>query len=111
MTTVELYRGNNKEHYFRMVNDNGMILLSSEGFHKKDNALRGVDTVKEQLHHPEQIVKRQTRQGKHYFSLKKPDGQVICRSTLFESADLRDHCIDDLKEELPQSELKEVKGN
>ena len=36
MTKFETFLGKNNEHYFRLINDKGEILLSSEGYTQKD---------------------------------------------------------------------------
>lgn len=108
MTKFETFVGNNNEHYFRLKNEEGKILLSSEGYTKKDSLLNGIESVKKNITHTENYELKTAANGKHFFNLKAGNGQVISTSTMWDSMDMRANCMKDLKTEVPLAQIIEV---
>ncbi len=109
MTKFETFLGKNNEHYFRLVNGEGQVLLSSEGYTQKDNLLNGIESVKKNIALPANYEMKTSSDGKHFFNLKATNGQVISKSALWDSPDLRDTWMNKLKTEVPAAQVTEMK--
>lgn len=84
----------NGEYQFRLINDNGMTLLSSEGYYKKEACINGIKSTKINGIIPERFDKKKSTNNKFYFLLKGKNGQIICYSDLYEVETIRDIEID-----------------
>ena len=104
----EVFTGSNSELYFRLVDQAGKTILSSEGYKQKDSALNGIESVKKNLPLPTGIEMKESSNGKHYFNIKSTNGQVVGTSTMFDSVELRDKWLADMKKELPMTKVMEV---
>lgn len=102
----EMYQGKDNELYFRLVENSGKILLSSEGYKLKDSAMNGIESVKKNLTLPNGIEKKETPNGKYFFNVKSTNGQVVGTSTMFDSVEQREKWINDIKKEALQLEVK-----
>lgn len=65
MTKFETFVGKNNEHYFRLINGEGKILLSSEGYTQKTNILNGIESVKKNVTSPDKYEMKTAQNGKH----------------------------------------------
>ena len=108
MMNFEVFTGSNSELYFRLVDHAGKTILSSEGYKQKDSALNGIESVKKNLPLPTGIEMKESGNGKHYFNIKSTNGQVVGTSTMFDSVELRDKWLADMKKELPMTKVMEV---
>ena len=108
MTKFETYTGKNNELYFRLINDEGRVLLSSDGYEKKEKLMSGIESVKKNITIPSNIEMKTSEDGKHFFNLKATNGQVIGKSALWDSADLRDTWMKKIKTEVPQAPVTEL---
>lgn len=108
MMNFEVFKGNNSELYFRLVDTAGKVILSSEGYKQKDSALNGIEAVKKNLPLPTGIEMKESTNGKHYFNIKSTNGQVVGTSTMFDSVELRDKWLADMKKELPMTKVIEL---
>ncbi|MBK5270499.1 MAG: YegP family protein [Bacteroidia bacterium] len=108
MTKFETYLGKNDEHYFRLLNDKGDILLSSEGYTKKENLINGINSVKTNITDLKNFELKTAANGKHFFNLKATNGQVIGSSTMWDSPEIRDEWMKKLKTEVPAAEILET---
>lgn len=108
MTKFETYVGKNNEHYFRLINEKGEVLLSSEGYTQKDSLLNGIESVKKNITLAENYELKTAANGKHFFNLKAGNGQVISTSAMWDSMDMRATWMKDLKAEVPQAKVIEL---
>ncbi len=109
MTKFETFVGKNNEHYFRLINEEGKVLLSSEGYTQKENLLNGIESVKKNIALPDKYEMKTAENGKHYFNLKAANGQVISTSAMWDSPDLRDIWMKKMKTDVPQAQVLELK--
>ncbi len=103
----EVYKDNNSELYFRLVDTTGKILLSSEGYKQKESVMNGIESVKKNLPLTTGIEKKESANGKHFFNVKSTNGQIVGTSTMFDSIELRDKWIKDLQMEVPLTKVVE----
>lgn len=108
MMNFEVFTGSNKELYFRLVDNSGKIILSSEGYKQKDSALNGIESVKKNLPLPTGIEMKESTNGKHFFNIKSTNGQVVSTSTMFDSVELRDKWLMEMKKEIPMMKVIEI---
>ncbi len=99
MLKFETFTGNNKEHYFRLTDDTGKIILSSEAYKQKESVLNGIESVKKNLPMPAAIEKKESTNGKHFFNVKSTNGQIVGTSTMFDTPELRDQGLNELQTE------------
>ena len=106
MTKFETFKGKNNELYFRLVNEKGELIMSSEGYTQKENLLNGIESVKKNIADPNRFEMKTSNDGKHYFNLKASNGQVIGSSIFWNSPEIRNMWINTLKTEVPKAEIK-----
>lgn len=109
MTKFETFLGKNNEHYFRLINDKGEVLLSSEGYTQKEGLLNGIESVKKNILTTDNYELKTAANGKHFFNLKAKNGQVISTSAMWDSKDLLNTWMKTMKTEVPQAEVVELK--
>jgi uncharacterized protein len=109
MTKFETFRGENNELYFRLINEKGEILLSSEGYTQNENLLNGIESVKKNIGEPDNYELKTAANGKYFFNLKAGNGQVIGTSTMWDKTELRDQWMKKLKTEVPQAEIIDLR--
>jgi uncharacterized protein YegP (UPF0339 family) len=98
----EVYKGNNDEHYFRLIDSKNRVLISGEGYKQKENMLNGIESIKKNLPLSTGAEKKESTNGKHYFNVKSANGQIVGTSALFESKAQRDKLIIEIEKELPE---------
>ncbi len=75
----------NDEFQFNLKASNGQIILGSEGYTTKAACLNGVASVKKNSQDEKHFDVLEAKNGKHYFSLKATNGQIIGTSQMYES--------------------------
>ena len=79
----------NGEFQFVLKADNGVTILSSEGYSSKAGCMNGVESVKKNSQSKENFELKTASNGKFFFNLKASNGQVIGTSQMYESEDGR----------------------
>ncbi|MFN4254768.1 MAG: DUF1508 domain-containing protein [Saprospiraceae bacterium] len=72
-------------HYFAMVDDDGRVILKSEGYVAPASRDNGIESVLRNRGIPERWVERESEHG-HYMSLRAGNNQEIARSCTRDSA-------------------------
>lgn len=109
MTKFETFLGKNNEHYFRLINEKGEVLLSSEGYTQKDGLINGIESVKKNILATDNYELKTAANGKHFFNLKAKNGQVISTSAMWDSKDQMETGMKKMISEVPQAEVEEIK--
>ncbi|MBN8642309.1 MAG: YegP family protein [Flavobacteriales bacterium] len=94
----------NGEYQFNLKAGNGQTILASEGYTTKAACLNGVESVKKNSQDDARFEKKESSNGKYYFSLKSTNGQIIGSSEMYESASARDNGIESVKKNAPDAE-------
>lgn len=79
--------------HFSLLAPNGQIILSSEGYSKKENCLNGINAVILNSKDETKFERKTASNGKYYFTLKGDSGQIIGTSQLYESKAARENGI------------------
>lgn len=83
----------NGEFQFVLKADNGVNILSSQGYTTKAGCSNGVESVKKNSQSKGNFEQKTSANGKYYFVLKAGNGQVIGTSQMYES---NDACVNGL---------------
>jgi uncharacterized protein len=94
----------NGEYQFNLKAGNGQTILASEGYTTKAACLNGVESVKKNSQDDARYEKKESSNGKYYFSLKSTNGQIIGSSEMYESTSARDNGIESVKKNAPDAE-------
>jgi uncharacterized protein YegP (UPF0339 family) len=99
---------NNGEFQFSLLADNHQAILVSEGYAAKAGATNGIDSVKANAGTESRYERKQSTNGKFYFTLKATNGQVIGVSELYESEAGRENGISSVKRNAPSATVEDL---
>ena len=94
----------NGEFQFNLKAGNGQTILTSEGYSTKAACSNGIESVKTNSQDDSKYDKKESSNGKFYFTLKASNGQIIGSSEMYESASGRDNGIESVKTNAPDAE-------
>lgn len=103
MATFVITTRRNGEYQFNLNASNGQTILSSEGYASKSSCNDGIASVKRNAPDDDRYERKTATNGKHFFTLKATNGQVIGTSELYESASSREGGIDSVKRNAPDA--------
>jgi len=83
MGKFEISKRKNGEFQFNLKAGNGQVILSSEGYTKKENCKKGIESVRKNSQVESRFEKLESKNGKSYFNLKATNGQIIGTSLIF----------------------------
>ena len=75
----------NGEFQFNLKDTNGQVILTSEGYTKKESCLNGIESVRKNGPIEERYEIKVAKNGKPFFNLKATNGQVIGSSQMYAS--------------------------
>lgn len=75
----------NGEFQFNLKSNNGMVILTSEGYTNKTSCENGIESVKKSSQVDTLFHKKKSSNNKHYFNLKASNGQIIGTSQMYGS--------------------------
>ena len=75
----------NGEFQFNLKATNGQVILTSEGYTKKESCLNGIESVRKNGPVAERYEVKVAKNGKPFFNLKATNGQVIGSSQMYAS--------------------------
>lgn len=101
----EVYKDDNSNLSFRLVDQAGKTLLSGDGYKQKDVIMNNIETIKKNLPLDGSIEKKATSQGKYFFNVKGTYGQLVGSSIEFETPELRDKWLHNIQKEVAQSQV------
>jgi uncharacterized protein YegP (UPF0339 family) len=87
MATFVISTRKNDEFQFVLKADNGLNILSSEGYSSKAACLNGIESVKKNSQDADNFEQLISTNNKHYFNLKAANELIIGSSQLYESHD------------------------
>lgn len=103
----EIYKGKNDEYYFRLFAKNGENILGSEGYTSKQGCENGIESVKKNSPDDERYEKKTASNGKFYFNLTAPNGQVTGTSQMYTTERARDNGIEAVKKTAPDAPVED----
>lgn len=75
----------NGEFQFNLKSNNGLVILTSEGYLTKASCESGIESVKRSSQDAVLFQKEKASNGKHYFVLKASNGHIIGISQMYSS--------------------------
>jgi Uncharacterized conserved protein len=105
--TYEVKRSGD-QFMFNLKAGNGQIILTSERYVSKANALAGIESVRKNAPNDERYERKTATNGSPYFVLKAANGEIIGRSEMYSSAAARDKGIASVKANGPDAKLKDA---
>lgn len=81
---------------FSFVDGSGKMLVRSENYAARKNAVNGIESVKTNCADQSRYAMEEARNGKLYFNLKAANGQIVATSAMFDSASDRDAAVQSL---------------
>jgi len=79
-------KSKNGKFHFNLKAANGEVILSSEMYSAKTDAMKGIDSVRKHAKSEKNFTKKATNKGEPYFVLNATNGQVIGKSEMYSSA-------------------------
>ncbi len=71
------------EFRFNLLASNGQVILSSEGYKRKDSCLNGIESVRRHSAEERFFERTIAANGKYHFNLKAANGEIIGTSQLY----------------------------
>lgn len=97
MAKYQIFKAKDGNFYFRLRADNGQIILASQGYVNKQNAILGIKSVQIHCKYDIYYDRKNAQNGQYYFVLKSANHQVIGVSEMYVSAYNRDCGIESVK--------------
>lgn len=82
---IEIRKEQDDSYRFQLKNANGNVILVSVPFSDKNEIRKTVSELSPLIHKPAVFERKTDYNGKFLFNLKNSNGQVIGKSSLFES--------------------------
>ena len=98
----------NGKFYFRLVAANGQIILSSQAYATKAAANNGALSVAENATVPGRYDRKVAKNGKHYFSIKAANGQIVGDSQMYASSATMENGIKSVTEHAPIAPINDL---
>ncbi len=98
----------NGQFQFNLKAENGIVILTSEGYKTKAGCLDGIDLVRQYAQEEKLYYRRRSGNLKHYFNLISADGEIIGTSELYESTSGRDLDIESVKRNAPKAVVADL---
>lgn len=96
-----------KQFYYNLKADNHEIILASEGYTAKENALNGIHAVQKNAAFEERYDRRISKDNQDYFVLKAANGEIIGTSELYKSKAAMENGIVSVMKNGSSSPIKE----
>ena len=103
----ELGKGSDGQFRFTLKASNGETILTSEGYGSKASAQRGIAAVRANCGEETRYEKKESKNGKFYFTLKAANYQVIGTSQSYKTASGRDNGIESVKKNAPGARVED----
>ncbi len=97
--------GKDNQYYFSLKADNSQIILSSEGYTTTAARENGIESVKKNAPDDARYARLTSSNGKHYFTLKASNGQVIGKSEMYEASSGMENGIASVKSNAPSASI------
>jgi uncharacterized protein YegP (UPF0339 family) len=95
------------EFRFNLLASNGQVILSSEGYTRKDGCLNGIESVRRHSAEDRFFERIISATGKYRFVLKAANGEIIGTSQLYADAPGMENGIASVRYHAPEAVLYE----
>jgi uncharacterized protein YegP (UPF0339 family) len=84
--------------HFNLTARNGQVILSSQMYTTKANAINGIVSVQMNSPREDRYVREKSADAQFYFNLKANSNQVIGTSEMYTTSEARDNGIESVKQ-------------
>jgi len=81
--SFEVYKDNSEEFRFKLFDGKGNNILMSDGYKRKANCLKGIDSVKKNAIDSSKFTFSKSKDYKDYFTLRATNGRTLGKSQLY----------------------------
>lgn len=96
------------QYYFNLKAANGKVILTSERYTTKANALNGIRSIQENATVAARFDRRTSKARDPYFVLKAGNGEPIGRSEMYSSTGARDNGIRSVEANAPTARVNDL---
>jgi uncharacterized protein YegP (UPF0339 family) len=84
--------------HFNLTAKNGQVILTSQMYTSKANAVNGIVSVQINSIKEERFARENSTDDQYYFNLKANNGQIIGTSEMYTTSESRDNGIESVKQ-------------
>lgn len=95
---------------FNLKAENGKVILTSEMYEDKSNAMHGIESVKKNALNDGRYERKESKDKEPYFVLKASNGQIIGSSEMYSSTAAMENGIQSVKTNAPEAEIDDLTG-
>lgn len=103
----QLKQSGSGQFMFNLKAGNGEVILTSELYEEKQNAVAGVDSVKINAGVDARYERKTAKNGQAYFVLKSANGQTIGKSEMYSSVSAMENGIQSVKKNGPIASIED----
>lgn len=107
MGTFVITKRKDGDFQFNLKAGNGQIILTSEGYSSRAACDNGIESVRKNAQDDARFERKESSNGKPFFSLKATNGQIIGKSEMYESQASMENGIESVKKNAVEAEVKE----
>jgi uncharacterized protein len=107
MSKFTIFRGSNLNYYFNFKASNGEIVLQSEEYSTWFACRDGISSVKVNAPYDSRYQRLISVNGRHYFTLRAENNQVIGVSQMYASSQSMENGIHVVKTEAPSAPIED----
>lgn len=104
----EIKEAKGGEFVFVLKAGNGEPILASETYKAKSSAEKGIESVCKNSQLDSAYVRKVSKNGKHFFSLKAGNNEVIGNSELYSSESAMENGIASVKKNAPDAKVEDL---
>jgi uncharacterized protein YegP (UPF0339 family) len=105
----EIYESESGKYYFRLKASNGQVILSSQGYTTKANAINGTASVAKNAVSKDNFEVKTAADGSPFFNLlSAANGQVIGSSEMYSSKAAMENGIESVMRTAPNAEVVDL---
>ncbi len=104
----ELKVGANGQFMFNLKASNGQVILTSEMYKGKDDAMDGIASVRKNAPNDASYERKTSKNGDPFFSLKAGNGRIIGKSETYSSVAAMENGIASVKANAPDAKLEDL---
>ena len=104
----ELKTSTSGKYHFNLKAGNGQIILSSELYETKAAAENGIASVQKNAADNARYDRKESSNGKPFFTLKAGNGEIIGKSEMYETTAAMENGIESVKTNAPGAAIAET---
>lgn len=104
----ELKDSANSQFMFNLKASNGQVILTSEQYKGKDDAMDGIASVRKNAPNDANYERKTAKNGQAFFSLKAANGRIIGKSETYSSMAAMENGIASVKANAPDAKLEDL---